>query len=237
MTSRRRTRRGDARPFVPRRSALQLPHSRSAEPSACRAHVHALGDRRRAPVRRDLGARSADYGALAGVAAWLPPGRYPRGVRRETQYISRDMRSVVRLGGRFLPGTRCKPRCRRTHHRVEVPHWYLMLLGADPVFRRQGAGTALLAPVLERCDRDGVPAYLETQKEENVAVVPPLRLRGVEEIECGAPPMWAMRCEPADAVYACRENRSRRRCAACARRVGRRVATCSSIARPPVRSR
>ena len=43
--------------------------------------------------------------AALTFAAWLPPGRYPRGVWRETQYISRDMRSVVRLGNRFVPGT------------------------------------------------------------------------------------------------------------------------------------
>jgi GNAT superfamily N-acetyltransferase len=65
------------------------------------------------------------------------------------------------------------------------------------VFRRQGAGTALLAPVLERCDESGVPAYLETQKEENVpwyhrfgfAVLEELRVRG-------APPMWTMQRDP-----------------------------------------
>jgi len=136
-------------------------------------------------------------GAIAGVAAWLPPGGYPRGARRETQYISRDMRSVVRLGRQFAVGTRLQSAMTKAHHRVRVPHWYLMLLGADPVFRRQGAGTALLAPVLERCDASGVPAYLETQKEENVpwyhrfgfAVLEELRVRG-------APPMWTMQRDP-----------------------------------------
>jgi GNAT superfamily N-acetyltransferase len=134
---------------------------------------------------------------LAGVAAWLPPGRYPRGVRRETQYISRDMRSVTRLGGRFLAGTRLQTAMQRTHHRVEVPHWYLMLLGAEPTFRRQGAGTALLQPVLARADADGVPAYLETQKAENVPWYHRFGFAVAEEIKVkGAPTMWAMRREP-----------------------------------------
>ena len=133
----------------------------------------------------------------AAVAAWLPPGRYPRGVRRETQYISRDMRSVVRLGGRFLVGTRLQGAMQRAHHRMEVPHWYLMLLGADPLFQRRGAGTALLAPVLARCDADAVPAYLETQKAENVPWYHRFGFEVVEEIDVrGAPPMWAMRRDP-----------------------------------------
>jgi GNAT superfamily N-acetyltransferase len=135
--------------------------------------------------------------ALAGVAAWLPPGRYPRGARRETQYISRDLRSVARLGRQFLVGTRLQSAMQKAHHRVDRPHWYLMLLGADPAFRRQGAGTALLAPVLERCDADAVPAYLETQKAENVAWYHRFGFAVGEELRVrGAPPMWTMQREP-----------------------------------------
>ena len=135
--------------------------------------------------------------AIAGAAVWLPPGRYPRGVRRETQYISRDMRSVTRLGRRFLVGTKLQTEMTRVHHRVGVPHWYLMLLGADPAYQRRGAGTALLQPVLAMSDRDGVPTYLETQKEENVPWYHRFGFEVIEEIKVkGAPQMWAMRRDP-----------------------------------------
>ena len=134
---------------------------------------------------------------LAGVAAWLPPGRYPRGVRREAQYIARDMRSVSRLGRQFVAGTRLQTQMQRAHHRVEVPHWYLMVLGVDPAFQRRGAGTALLAPVLARGDDSGVPAYLETQKPENVPWYHRFGFEVVEQLDVsGAPPMWTMRREP-----------------------------------------
>jgi GNAT superfamily N-acetyltransferase len=134
---------------------------------------------------------------VAGVAVWLPPGRYPRGARRETQYIARDMRSVPRLGRQFLVGTRLQTQMQRAHHRVEVPHWYLMVVGADPAFQRRGAGTALLAPVLAQCDEDGVPAYLETQKPENVPWYHRFGFEVAEQLDAGrAPPMWTMRREP-----------------------------------------
>ena len=85
----------------------------------------------------------------------------------------------------------------KVHHRVKVPHWYLMLLGADPAYQRQGAGTALLQPVLAMSDRDGVPAYLETQKPENVPWYHRFGFEVIEEIKVtGAPQMWAMRREP-----------------------------------------
>jgi len=42
------------------------------------------------------------------------------------------------------------------------PHYYLSVLGVDPGSQGRGVGSALLAPGLGLCDREGVPAYLET---------------------------------------------------------------------------
>ncbi|WP_222195618.1 GNAT family N-acetyltransferase [Modestobacter italicus] len=42
--------------------------------------------------------------------------------------------------------------------RPEEPHWWLHAVGTRPSARHQGLGTAVLQPVLERCDADGVPA-------------------------------------------------------------------------------
>jgi ribosomal protein S18 acetylase RimI-like enzyme len=51
-------------------------------------------------------------------------------------------------------------------HPVE-PHYYLFLLGTRPGWQGRGLGSSLMAPVLEACDRDGVPAYLEATSERN----------------------------------------------------------------------
>ena len=48
------------------------------------------------------------------------------------------------------------------------PHWYLAVLGTDPQHQGKGHGSAVLEPVLDRCDLEGVPAYLESSKEANV---------------------------------------------------------------------
>jgi GNAT superfamily N-acetyltransferase len=42
--------------------------------------------------------------------------------------------------------------------RPEEPHWWLTAAGTRPASRHQGLGTAVLQPVLDRCDADGVPA-------------------------------------------------------------------------------
>jgi GNAT superfamily N-acetyltransferase len=51
---------------------------------------------------------------------------------------------------------------------VPEPHWYLPLLGVDPRLQRQGAGSALLKVILDRADKDALPAYLWTAKSRNV---------------------------------------------------------------------
>jgi GNAT superfamily N-acetyltransferase len=48
------------------------------------------------------------------------------------------------------------------------PHWYVAVLGTAPPHQGRGVGAALLALVLRRCDAEGIGAYLESTKPENV---------------------------------------------------------------------
>jgi ribosomal protein S18 acetylase RimI-like enzyme len=52
----------------------------------------------------------------------------------------------------------------------EEPHWYLPLIGVDPVHQGKGHGDALMAHALSRCDRDRVPAYLESSNPRNISL-------------------------------------------------------------------
>jgi len=81
--------------------------------------------------------------------------RGPDGLR-----IARALPGMVRAMGRNLPRLRQLGE-RLEHARPEQPHWYLFHLGTDPDRQRRGVGTALLRSMLERCDADGTPAYLE----------------------------------------------------------------------------
>ncbi len=56
------------------------------------------------------------------------------------------------------------------HHRdMTDPHWYVMVLGVAPAFQGQGYGRALLQPMLDRAELEGVPCYLETTQPKNVS--------------------------------------------------------------------
>lgn len=53
-------------------------------------------------------------------------------------------------------------------HPRKEPHWYLAIIGVDPVRQGYVVGAALLRSRFRRCDEEGLPAYLESSKLENV---------------------------------------------------------------------
>ena len=77
------------------------------------------------------------------------------------------------------------------------PHWYLAILGTDPPQQGRGLGSAILAPTLRECDDTGMPAYLESSKEQNL---PFYERHGFQVMEVlhvpSGPDLWAMWREP-----------------------------------------
>lgn len=133
-------------------------------------------------------------GRCIGSASWLGPSAMPRGRRRDATMYSRFTPRFIRARNRRL-GMRLLTEVDRRHPRE--PHWYLAILGVDPSWQRRGIGGRLLQPVLERCDRDTLPAYLETQKPENVAFYRTFGFTVREQVELPrAPPVWLLWREP-----------------------------------------
>jgi GNAT superfamily N-acetyltransferase len=56
----------------------------------------------------------------------------------------------------------------KTRHRQMETYWYLMMIGVDPAYQRQGIGIALLQPILRQADQKQIPCYLETTSAHNV---------------------------------------------------------------------
>ena len=71
------------------------------------------------------------------------------------------------------------------------------MLGTEPARQGEGIGTRLLEPVLETCDADELPAFLESSKESNVAFYTRHGFRVTEEVQLpGGPPVWLMWRDP-----------------------------------------
>jgi ribosomal protein S18 acetylase RimI-like enzyme len=65
------------------------------------------------------------------------------------------------------------------HKQVEGPHWYLMTVGTRTASQGQGLGSQLVEMGTSRADAAGVPCYLETGTDSNIAFY---RKRGFEII-------------------------------------------------------
>jgi GNAT superfamily N-acetyltransferase len=94
---------------------------------------------------------------VTAVAVWEPPpgaeGTAPlpadvqAALANELPYLSADRFGAVRDTAALVEEAR-----------PAESHWWLRHLGVRPTSRRRGLGAAVLAPVLVRCDTDGVPA-------------------------------------------------------------------------------
>lgn len=83
-------------------------------------------------------------------------------------------------------------------HPDSPPHWYLAVVGTDPDAQGRGLGGAVLSPILDQCDRDGVAAYLESSKEQNLAYYARHGFRVMKEHRLPrGPKVWAMWRDPA----------------------------------------
>jgi GNAT superfamily N-acetyltransferase len=83
-------------------------------------------------------------------------------------------------------------------HPAGRAHEYLWMIGVAPGRQKEGLGTALIGSVLERCDREGVPAYLEASSARSRGLYERLGFELVErplELPDG-PRMWPMWREP-----------------------------------------
>ena len=82
-------------------------------------------------------------------------------------------------------------------HPQDRPHWYLFILGTEPAAQGRGLGSALLAQVLARIDADGMPAYLESSNERNLALYGRHGFEITSEVTIpGGPRIWPMWREP-----------------------------------------
>ena len=122
-----------------------------------------------------------------GAALWAPPDKWrtPLGELLRTRIVTRRL-PLFLLGG-----------MRVEHRHPREPHYYLAVLGVDPAAQGSGIGSRLLQPMLERCDTEGVPAYLESSKERNIDFYARHGFRVTGEVRLHrGPRLWLMWRDP-----------------------------------------
>ena len=82
-------------------------------------------------------------------------------------------------------------------HHPEGSFWFLQFVGVDSAHQGRGIGSALLVPMLERCDREGARAYLDATSANNKRLYERHGFEATEEYAPeGGPPLWSMWREP-----------------------------------------
>jgi GNAT superfamily N-acetyltransferase len=128
----------------------------------------------------------------ASAAVWAQPGRWEMPPLEGLAFVAR-LAPMVRArlpllarGWAIIDGA---------HPRE--PHWYLAILGTEPRAQGRGVGSAVLRPVLEDCDRNEVPAFLESSKESNLAFYARHGFRVTGELSLpDGPKVWPMWRDP-----------------------------------------
>lgn len=129
---------------------------------------------------------------LQGAALCMPPGQW----RLPPQLMianGRRFASVFR--GRLSRAVGLLAAVERRH--LRGAHYYFANIGVAPGAQGQGLGSRLMRPTLDRCDEEGLPAYLEASSERNAALYERLGFQCTEVLRfAGSPPLRLMMRPP-----------------------------------------
>ena len=122
---------------------------------------------------------------LAGAALWLPPGAHSD-ERLLMDLVEDTVSSAIREDLLLVM------EAMSTYHPDE-PHWYLPMIGVETRQQGRGIGAQLMRHALDRCDTDGIPAYLESSNPRNISLYERCGFVGLGTIQFGnSAPLFPM---------------------------------------------
>lgn len=125
-----------------------------------------------------------------GVAVWSPPGQWELSPLEQLRLLP-DMLHIIGADRLSDVATRLVG---LEKSRPAERHYFLALVGTVPAMQGHGIGSAILRPALERCDREGMTAVLDTYLEHNRRWYERLGFEVIHDIDLGegAPKGWSM---------------------------------------------
>jgi ribosomal protein S18 acetylase RimI-like enzyme len=136
-------------------------------------------------------------GDVSGAALWILPGKLESSPAVQFKMVGVVLRS---FGWRNLP-LKFAERQKIDSCHPKQPHYYLAGLAVREGIRGRGIGSALLRPVLDRSDREGVGCYLEASLERNLGFYRKHGFDVLRELAIGPSrfPVWILWSDPQSA--------------------------------------
>ena len=129
---------------------------------------------------------------LQGAALCMPPGQWRLPPKLIAAHSAR-FASIFR--GRLPRAVGLLAAAERRH--LRGAHYYFANIGVAPEAQGQGLGSRLMRPTLDRCDEEGLPAYLEASSERNAVLYERLDFQCTEVLRfAGSPPLRLMMRSP-----------------------------------------
>jgi GNAT superfamily N-acetyltransferase len=128
-----------------------------------------------------------------GVAVWVHPNQWKMSALTTLKVLPAMVRALgtktPRMIGVFNAVEKVHP---------EQEHYFLEALGTARQMQGKGLGSALISPMLDRCDAEGMPAYLESSNPQNIPFYARHGFQPTGEIAVGngAPTVTAMWRDP-----------------------------------------
>jgi ribosomal protein S18 acetylase RimI-like enzyme len=125
-----------------------------------------------------------------GAAVWTPPDIEVFDEAAITAFIGLLSEQEPERAGQLAEGLLSIT----AHHPEGQPHFYLFLLGTAPAGQNKGLGSLMMKDMLDRCDRQGLGAYLESSNGRNVPFYERHGFKVIAEVPLGDEavirPMW-----------------------------------------------
>lgn len=129
---------------------------------------------------------------LQGAALCMPPDKW----RLPPKLMMAHGAQFARVFRRRLPrAVGLLTAVERRH--LRGAHYYFANIGVTPDAQGRGLGSRLMRPTLDRCDEEGLPAYLEASSARNAALYERLGFRRTKVLRfAGSPPLRLMMRPP-----------------------------------------
>lgn len=123
---------------------------------------------------------------------WRPPSQWHVPF---WQYITNGPELLGIFGGNALNVMNTMDMVEKRHPRE--PHWYLQVIGTDPVKQGKGFASLIMRDRLQAIDAAHMPAYLESSKESNIPIYRNFGFEVTGEIKIpNGPTLWPMWRKP-----------------------------------------